>query len=176
MTRYLLGKEVEPHFDKPYLSTSLQNFWGKRWNLMVSRILRSTIYEPIRYYLTPLLGRRWTLHLGLVTTFVVSGLMHEMAYYYVRRERLTWELLWFFIIHGFCVAIEVVVKKIALKSGPRLHPIISTPLTVGFVMVTGFWLFYTELIYFGADIKEMEELMALSHCVKQIWPALRRKL
>ncbi|PIA38298.1 hypothetical protein AQUCO_02800168v1 [Aquilegia coerulea] len=169
MAWFLLGKEVEQHFDNPHLSTSLQNFWGRRWNLMVSNILRSTIDEPIIYHLTPLLGRRWALHFASVTTFLVSGLMHEMAYYYVKREWPTWELLCFFTIHGFCVAIEVEVKKKALKSGRKLRPIISTFLTVGFVMVTGTWLIYAELIQYGADVKEMEELMALSNYVKHIF-------
>ncbi|GFY84361.1 DNA topoisomerase 1 beta [Actinidia rufa] len=29
----LVGLELEPPSDEPYLSTSLQDFWGKRWNL-----------------------------------------------------------------------------------------------------------------------------------------------
>lgn len=35
-------------FDEPYLATSLQDFWGRRWNLMVSSIFRSAIYAPTR--------------------------------------------------------------------------------------------------------------------------------
>lgn len=31
----LFGLEIEPHFNEPYLSSSLQDFWGHRWNLMV---------------------------------------------------------------------------------------------------------------------------------------------
>uniref|UniRef100_A0A2N9ISK3 Uncharacterized protein n=1 Tax=Fagus sylvatica TaxID=28930 RepID=A0A2N9ISK3_FAGSY len=30
----LVGVELEPQFDEPYLATSLQDFWGRRWNLM----------------------------------------------------------------------------------------------------------------------------------------------
>ncbi|CAN1822886.1 Acyl-CoA--sterol O-acyltransferase 1 [Linum perenne] len=46
--RNLLGLELEPQFNEPYLSTSLQEFWGRRWNLSVTRILRPTVYDPIR--------------------------------------------------------------------------------------------------------------------------------
>lgn len=32
--RALLGLEIQPHFREPLLSTSLQDFWGRRWNLI----------------------------------------------------------------------------------------------------------------------------------------------
>ncbi|GJP34113.1 hypothetical protein CLOM_g18578 [Closterium sp. NIES-68] len=37
---------IEPHFRRPYLSTSLGSFWARRWNLVVSCSLRETVYEP----------------------------------------------------------------------------------------------------------------------------------
>lgn len=37
------GFELERQFDEPYLATSLQGFWGRRWNLMVTSILRPTV-------------------------------------------------------------------------------------------------------------------------------------
>ncbi|KAJ7960848.1 acyl-CoA--sterol O-acyltransferase 1-like [Quillaja saponaria] len=37
------GIELELPSDEPYCSTSLQDFWGRRWNLMVSNILRDTV-------------------------------------------------------------------------------------------------------------------------------------
>ncbi|XP_012849579.1 PREDICTED: probable long-chain-alcohol O-fatty-acyltransferase 1 [Erythranthe guttata] len=42
--RWLLSAELEPQFNEPYLSTSLQDFWGRRWNLMVMRMPRPTVY------------------------------------------------------------------------------------------------------------------------------------
>ena len=38
---------IEPHFDAPYLSSSLQDFWARRWNLTISHVLKETVYEPI---------------------------------------------------------------------------------------------------------------------------------
>jgi len=43
-----LGMEMEPQFDRPYLASSLRDFWGRRWNLMVSAILRPSVYDPVR--------------------------------------------------------------------------------------------------------------------------------
>uniref|UniRef100_A0A7N0U1Q9 Wax synthase domain-containing protein n=1 Tax=Kalanchoe fedtschenkoi TaxID=63787 RepID=A0A7N0U1Q9_KALFE len=58
--RALLGRrfEVDPQFNAPYLSTSLQDFWGRRWNLMVPLILRPSVYGPVRRLLASTTGPR----------------------------------------------------------------------------------------------------------------------
>ncbi|KAF5183801.1 Acyl-coa--sterol o-acyltransferase [Thalictrum thalictroides] len=166
LSKLLTGQELEPQFNNPYLSTSLGNLWSKRWNLMMSKSLKSAIHEPTRSLFTPLLGRRWAIHPAILATYVVSGLMHELIHFYVGRKWPTWEVMWFFIIHGLCVTIEVEIKKKASKIGWKLHPIISTPLTVGFVIATGIWLCIAELIHCGADVREIEEYVALVDYVK----------
>ncbi|PIA38296.1 hypothetical protein AQUCO_02800166v1 [Aquilegia coerulea] len=157
MAKAVLGEELEPHFNKPHLSTSLGNFWGKRWNLMISNLLKSTVQDPIRYFFTPILGRRLAIHPAILATYIVSGLMHEMAYFNVGRQWPSWEVTWFFIMHGVCLSIEIEMKRIAFKNGWKLHPMISTPLTVGFVIITAVWMCYSELIHCGADVREIEE-------------------
>ncbi|KAK6947005.1 Wax synthase domain [Dillenia turbinata] len=78
LVKYLIGLELEPTSDDPYLSTSLQDFWGRRWNLMVSNILRHTVYKPVRSFSATLIGGTWAPLAGVVAAFVVSGLMHEL--------------------------------------------------------------------------------------------------
>lgn len=39
--------DVVPPFDRPWMSTSLADFWSRRWNNTVSLTLRSLIYDPI---------------------------------------------------------------------------------------------------------------------------------
>ena len=41
------GYELAPQFNQPWLSTSLSDFWGRRWNIVASSCLRFLIYEPI---------------------------------------------------------------------------------------------------------------------------------
>ena len=36
----LIGLKIAPHFDAPYLSSSLTDFWSRRWNLTASNALR----------------------------------------------------------------------------------------------------------------------------------------
>ncbi|KAK1406980.1 hypothetical protein QVD17_38590 [Tagetes erecta] len=48
---HVFNLEIESEFNDPYLATSLQDFWGHRWNLVSSGILRDAVYYPIRMML-----------------------------------------------------------------------------------------------------------------------------
>ncbi|GJN12985.1 hypothetical protein PR202_ga31316 [Eleusine coracana subsp. coracana] len=39
--------DLELQFDRPYTVSSLRDFWGGRWNLMVSAVLRPSVYHPV---------------------------------------------------------------------------------------------------------------------------------
>ncbi|XP_073274560.1 long-chain-alcohol O-fatty-acyltransferase-like [Primulina huaijiensis] len=155
--RPILGLELEPQFNEPYLATSLQDFWGRRWNLMVPGIMRPTVYHPVRRISARVLGNRWALPPAILATFIVSGLMHEAMYYYLSRASPTWEVTWFFVLQGFCLVVEVAAKKAALAGGWRLHRMVSGPLTVVFVAVTGRWLFFPQVIRNGLDRRTFDE-------------------
>ncbi|XVF77326.1 hypothetical protein PTKIN_Ptkin14bG0034100 [Pterospermum kingtungense] len=167
--RAIFGFELEPQFHEPYLATSLQDFWGHRWNLMVTSILRPTVYYPIRRISTCILGARWAPLPAVIAVFVVSGLMHELMYYYLTRVTPTWEVTWFFILQGVAVVIEVVVKKV-VPVKLRLHRVVSGPLALGFVAVTGVWLFFPQLVRNGVDDKVIGEYMMLVEFVKDLLP------
>ena len=42
-----MGMPISPHFDAPYLSASMSEFWSKRWNLTVGNTLRFLCYDPV---------------------------------------------------------------------------------------------------------------------------------
>ncbi|CAN0917250.1 Acyl-CoA--sterol O-acyltransferase 1 [Linum grandiflorum] len=153
--RNILGLEMEPHFDEPYLSTSLQEFWGRRWNLIVNRILRPTVYDPIR--------ARWAPLPAVFATFVVSALMHELILYYMTRTRPNWKMAGFFLLHGACVAAEIVVKKATKQR--QLPMVVSRALTVGFVLATGIWLFFPKFAQCRLDVKASQEYAAFGEFV-----------
>jgi len=46
--RATMGLDLEPQFDRPYLSASLRDFWGRRWNLSVPALLRQCVFRPVR--------------------------------------------------------------------------------------------------------------------------------
>ncbi|KAL1815317.1 hypothetical protein ACET3Z_017891 [Daucus carota] len=160
--RAILGLEIEPQFNEPYLATSLQDFWGRRWNLMVTSILRPTVYNPVLAFSSRCgLGLMWVRGPPTFATFLVSGLMHEWIFYYLTRVAPTWEVTWFFVIHGVCTAAEVVVKK-AAGDRYRLPRPVSTVMTVGFVAVTGVWWFFPQILRNGVEQKAIGEYAILA--------------
>ncbi|CAI0374433.1 unnamed protein product [Linum tenue] len=132
--------------DHPENSSSLQEFWGRRWNRLASDLLRQAIYDPVRNGLTmigisPLAARV----VAVIATLMVSGLMHELMFYYITcGARPTWDLALFFVLQGVCMAIEYAMSGSAMPYwATRWEPVgpsVATWLTLGFVSVTGFWL------------------------------------
>lgn len=155
----LLGFALEPQFNEPYLATSLQDFWGRRWNLVVTSILRPTVYDPVQYICRRnKVGHMWPQLLGVVATFIVSGLMHEVIYYYLTRVPPSWEVTWFFVLHGVCVAIEVWLKKKLIKRCGRLPRAVSGALVLIFVAATGLWLFFAQIFRNKLEEKVITEV------------------
>ncbi|XP_039167074.1 acyl-CoA--sterol O-acyltransferase 1 [Eucalyptus grandis] len=169
--RAAFGMELEPQFREPYLSSSLQDFWGRRWNLMVTNILRVTIYEPVHYAASAAIGRKWAALPAVMASFLVSGLMHELMFFYMGRVKPTWEVMWFFVLHGACLVIEVVVKR---KCGTkwRLPRVLTGLMTVTFVMVTASWLFFPQLLRDGVIKKALEEYAAAGEFLKDVGRAV----
>ncbi|XP_009364639.2 probable long-chain-alcohol O-fatty-acyltransferase 1 [Pyrus x bretschneideri] len=161
--------ELEPQFNKPHLSTSLQDFWSRRWNIMVTKILRPSMYYPVRRICTPILGPRSARNLAVMSTFTVSGLMHEVIYYYLTRVPPTWEVTWFFVLHGMSMVIEVEVKKAAVNRW-RLHRLVSGPSTLVFLVVTANWLFFPQQLRNGIYIKAANEHAIVQDFVKSHLP------
>ncbi|CAI9088309.1 OLC1v1022609C1 [Oldenlandia corymbosa var. corymbosa] len=161
----LIGLELEPSSDEPYASTSLQEFWGKRWNLAVTNILRETVYKPVRSASAKVLGRELSSLPAVLASFVVSGLMHEILFFYATRVDPSWEQTSFFVLHGICVVLEIGFKK-ALNGRWRLPWFVSGPLTVGFVVSTSFWLFFPPLINSRADVMVLEEFRIFGEFVR----------
>ncbi|XP_027061555.1 acyl-CoA--sterol O-acyltransferase 1-like [Coffea eugenioides] len=163
--RALVGLELEAPSDEPYLSASLQDFWGKRWNLSVTNALRHTIYKPVRSISAVVLGNRSAALPAIFATFLVSGLMHELIYYYLSGVKPSWEVTWFFVLHGICVVIEMVLKT-ALGGKWAVPRLIAAPLTLGFVISTGMWLFFPPLTEMGIDKMVFEEFSCAGEYVK----------
>ncbi|KAI9085356.1 hypothetical protein K1719_032733 [Acacia pycnantha] len=175
LARMFLGVELEPTFDEPYMSTSLQDFWGRRWNTMVNRIMHPTVYVPVLSTCSHVIGRRWAPLPAIVATFLASGLMHELIFYYIKREIRTWEAwepTWdvtlFFLLHGVCLAVEVAVKK-AVRGRWQLPAAVSGLMAAAFVMGTGVWLFVPSLDRCRVDVKAWREIAAFIEFLKNVY-------
>ncbi|XP_055816190.1 acyl-CoA--sterol O-acyltransferase 1-like [Solanum dulcamara] len=151
--------QLESPMNDPHLASSLQDFWSKRWNLMVTNMLRSTIYDPVRYIVGDWIPRKWAPIPAVLATFFVSGLMHELFFYYIGRLKPSGEAMMFFLIHGVALSLEIVIKKIL--NGKFLVPrIISGPLALSFIIFTSFWLFFPPFLRGNTEIKVCTEFIA----------------
>ncbi|CAN4126957.1 unnamed protein product [Withania somnifera] len=165
MVRVASRVELEPPFDEPYKTSSLQDFWGRRWNLMVTNILRPTIYHPVRSMMTGRITRKWAPLPAVLATFFVSGIMHELIFYYISRVKPNWEVTYFFIIHGVALSLEIIIKK--LSNGKfRVPSFISGPLALGFIILTSFWLFFPPLLRGQPDVKGCTESIAFLQFIR----------
>ncbi|KAF6998859.1 LOW QUALITY PROTEIN: hypothetical protein CFC21_014945 [Triticum aestivum] len=150
-----LGMETEPQFDRPYLASSLRDFWGRRWNLMVSAILRPSVYDPVR--------ARAGSPAGVLATFLVSGLMHEGMVYYLSLRRPDGGMTAFFLLHGACCVAEGwCARRWAARGWPSPPRAVATVLVVVFVAGTSFWLFFPPLCKDGGEEKLLEEWAAVA--------------
>ncbi|WMV53033.1 hypothetical protein MTR67_046418 [Solanum verrucosum] len=157
--------ELEPPFNEPYLASSLQDFWGKRWNLMVTNILRPTVYDPIHSMVADRISRKWAPLPAVIATFFVSGLMHELIFYYNGRLKPNGEVMMFFLIHGVALSLEIVIKKIF--NGKFLVPrIISGPLALCFIIFTSFWLFFPPFLRGNTELKACTEFIAFLEFIR----------
>lgn len=98
----LLGHPVRGLLDHPFRSTSLSEFWGRRWNRMVQINLAAGFYRP--------LARRGFPTLGLFAAFAASGLFHVVPVLGagpLREVALPCAcVLWSLLGHGAAVLVE----------------------------------------------------------------------
>ncbi|KAK9150069.1 hypothetical protein Syun_008378 [Stephania yunnanensis] len=165
-----LGLELEPHFNEPYMATSLQDFWGRRWNLIMSNALRSTVYLPMKKWVSSrsAFGSRYATIVAVMGTFVVSGLEHELMFYYFGRLRPSWEVTGFFVLQGLVVIVEIVVKKFLLMKGItwRTNRVVSGVLVIGFVMVSAMWLFFPPVLRCNTVVRTEREVTVVVESLK----------
>ncbi|CAM8964340.1 unnamed protein product [Rhodiola kirilowii] len=154
-----LGLELEPQFNEPYLATSLKDFWGKRWNLAVTSILRLTVYEPTINLITgPIcqLSRNQAEPIAVLATFGVSAIMHELMIYNLGRLHPTGNMSSFFLLHGFLVVSETAMLR-RLNGKWRVPRVVSSSYTILLVMSTAIWLFFPDFLRARADVKGFQE-------------------
>ena len=93
----LLGFSPSSLFDRPYLATSLRDFWSVRWNHAFVDMNKIFIMTPLRDKI-PLAALTFSI-------FAVSGVLHEIGISYA--DGMSWgHPLLYFVIQGFGMEIE----------------------------------------------------------------------
>lgn len=86
-----MGVDVRELFRSPFKSTSLKEFWGKRWNIAFSEMTALIAYRPLKNKVTPTAA--------MLISFLLSGALHEIAISFPVKSGYGLPFLYFFI-HG----------------------------------------------------------------------------
>lgn len=92
-----VGLNCQPLFRAPLASTSLSEFWSRRWNLAFSEMTVIAVFRPCQ----PVLGTAVALWAG----FAFSGLLHEMAITVPVKTGYGGPF-GYFLLHGLLVLLE----------------------------------------------------------------------
>lgn len=102
----LFGYDCKPLFIAPLYSTSLSEFWGRRWNMAYSEMVNTSVYRPFsqKFGKTP----------ALLASFTFSGLLHEVA---ISLPVQSWYGIpsLYFVAHGVLTWVE---RKLSNKGIP----------------------------------------------------------
>jgi hypothetical protein len=106
------GVDVKELFRSPYKATSLKEFWGKRWNMAFSEMTAIVVYKPLKLY--------YGISAAMIASFLVSGLLHEIAISFPVETGYGLPFL-YFVLHGLAMYAEgkSVIKRITA------HPVLS---------------------------------------------------
>jgi alginate O-acetyltransferase complex protein AlgI len=91
------GVDARPLFRNPLASTSLGEFWSKRWNLAFSEMIAISAYRPVSGW--------FGAGAGVVCGFALSGVLHEIAISLPVNEGYGPPMA-YMTVHGFLVVLE----------------------------------------------------------------------
>jgi len=87
-----IGVEARPLMNRPLASTSVSEFWGRRWNTAFRDLTHRFLFRP----LTSLLGPRRAVAAG----FIFSGIIHDLVISFPAGGGYGWPTLFFAIQAG----------------------------------------------------------------------------
>ncbi|PWZ01551.1 hypothetical protein BCV70DRAFT_158014, partial [Testicularia cyperi] len=94
-------------FSAPWRATSVQQLWSERWHQIFRPTFIEVAYIPILRIISPVLGKRVGQAAGVLASFTLSGLMHDLGQSAMTPEQ-GWSLTHtttFFALQGVaCVA------------------------------------------------------------------------
>jgi hypothetical protein len=113
------GLFIPPPFDAPYRSTSIAQFWAKRWNVPASAVLRKYCYAPFA---------RRSVAVAIVVTFAVSALGHAGLADIAIGRAAAISCAAFFLIQPMLIAIE---RQMAVRRWPPAAAFAWTLIALG---------------------------------------------
>lgn len=142
----VLGFEFPVNFERPYLATSITDFWH-RWHISLSTWLRDYLYVPLGGNR----GGAWRTYRNLLLTMLLGGLWHGAA----------WTFVAWGAFHGGLLAIERAISGLRWPGRIRRawqNPWLWAPRAIGtFVVVCVGWVLFRARSF--SDARHILETM-----------------
>lgn len=138
----MLGYQLPVNFNRPYLATSIANFW-QRWHITMSSFFRNYLYEPLsKSGLAPA-------SVNLLVVFVAIGLWHGAG----------WNFVVYGLLHGSMVAYGHLRDQAAARAGnpPPVYRGRRLALRVSFIFLV---VVLTRLLFRSADLEAVRTYAA----------------
>lgn len=121
----LFGYRLTPNFNRPYIATSIQDFW-KRWHISLTSWLTDYVYNPIARQKLLKVKFYYVMLGGLFVTFVISGIWHGSH----------WNFVLWGALHGAYIVASLQTQKlrarISERSGLARRPRLRVAFRIGF--------------------------------------------
>ena len=130
----MLGYQLPVNFNRPYLATSIANFW-QRWHITMSSFFRNYLYDPLaKSNVVPA-------YVNLLITFVAIGLWHGAG----------WNFVFYGLVHGSMVAFGHFRDKARSHAGhdPIVYRGRKLVIRIGFIFVI---VVVTRLLFRSTDL------------------------
>lgn len=128
------GRSVVPIMDSPVRSTSLAEFWGRRWNLAFRDYSHRFVFRPA--------ARRWNGSVASWCVFLFSGLIHELAISVPAGGGFGLPL-GYFLLQGLGVSIE---RRLVRRGIITRGSVAGWCFTAAFTIPAAYWLFHPPFV------------------------------
>lgn len=132
----MFGYELPINFNRPYLATSVTNFW-QRWHISMSSFFRDYLYFGLGG------AKRGNVYFNLMITFVAIGMWHGAG----------WNFLVYGAVHGSLMCIERYrrKKRERLGLGPKKQTKLGLTFTIFYIFTI---ISLARLLFRAPDLSE----------------------
>ncbi len=138
----IFGISLTENFDRPFLSTSVSEFW-RRWHISLISWFSNYIYYPLVFRLRRYKGT--AVLVGILVTFLLSGFWHGLGFTFF-----IWSLL-----HICFLCFESLTKNIRLNASRSIPALIYKPFSI---LITFLLVCFSNLFFRAPDITVAKQL------------------
>jgi alginate O-acetyltransferase complex protein AlgI len=141
----LLGFEIEPNFNQPFLAKNITDFW-RRWHITLSTWFNEYLFTPLSFSMRSI-GKAGAV-IAVLITFFVSGFWHGAAWTYI---------LWG-VSHGIAIAWDTTTQRGRKQLSSKIPKFIYNPLSI---ILTLIFLSLSVVLFKSADLTKAAEVYTM---------------